>query len=271
MRELILQGLRVKSIVSSLCFASVLITSGLAMLVKEEMPVSEINQTQNRKKRKQPEPICLPENVSSIFASGIPLQLPILQGSFYFQHEKSTCTNSSTCVLEYQLFERNQDGRAYTSKNLITLTFKSLNAPCINITVNSQSQDREVLHSLENHTWKATAVRRDNTFFEIITKELNKEFYILRCVSLIEPDKPLTCWNPKGCVLQNSFHLNNNKLTLQPSLVLLKCGHYFHQQCLPLYFRKHVDGCPACGTLIENNDDFFTCDTTLPKITITEL
>ncbi len=230
------------------------------MPVKEEMPASEINHAQTSKKRKQP-----------TGASDIPFQIPILNGSFCFQFEKSEYTNPSICVLEYQLFIRHQDGRTYTSKNFITLTLKNLNSPYINITVNSQSQDQSAAHSLENHTWNARAARRDNTFFEIITKELIKEFYILRCVSFIQPDKPLTCCNPKGCMLHNFFHLNNRELILQPSLVLLKCGHFFHQKCLPVDFRETVDGCPACKKLIENTDDFFTCNSTLPTITITEL
>jgi hypothetical protein len=257
----------VKSIVL-LLFVSTVITNGIAM--------QEQSDTKNKhvlcKKRKQPEPTCLSENTAPPTPPfEVPFQLPILHGLFCFQYEKSQYTNSSVCVLEYQLFVRNQDGITYTSRNFVTLTLKNLHAPYITITVNSNSQNQEAAHHLENHTWNTSVARRDNTLFEIITKELKKEFYILRCISFIQPDKPLICWNPKGCVLQNSFHLTNKTLILQPSLVLLKCGHYFHQKCLPVNFRETVDGCPVCKTLIKDADDFFVCDTTLPKITITAL
>jgi hypothetical protein len=225
------------------------------------------------KKRKQPEPFCLEEKATATSITSIPDLISFLHNSFYFKLEKSTIIPPSTWVLNYQFFVQNPDTITYTSKSVITLTIKNLGTLPIIITIRSTRLERDIAPSLENHEW-GVLIRPQTyaDFFEIITEELNKEFYILRCISFIQAYKALNCWNPKGCRHNNSFHLKKQELILQPSLVILKCGHHFHQKCLPVKFRQDVGGCPICGTLIETDaDDYFMYEKPLPKITIINL
>jgi hypothetical protein len=260
-------------------------TNGIAMQANEENSTSATNCPKNDKKRKQPEPTDLSENTQPIFAPEIPVKVSILKGLFWVQYEKSKWTDPSICVITYQFFAGSE------LKNLITLTLKNLSSPSIIITVRSKSQDHKISHPLENHKWIThmkrldRATGRDNNIFDIIMEVLSKEFYIHCWARIIQDyfdgakpiqnDKPLTCCNPE-CTERNSFNLGKKILTLQPSLVMLKCGHYFHRShdfyrgCSPVDFCETAGACSVCGTLIEDKTDFFVCTKKLPQITVND-